>query len=805
MGSIRKVYRTYLLSAMAAIAALVIFILALPAGASEAAIEQVVINKPEVKVNYRGAKDTPQVYLDGELLAVESEPVRFDQSGERVEYYVLLDISGSLSQDRFANIKASLQQFVDELRDGDRMILITFGEKVKTVLKGKEDKETAKQVIGGLSNNDMTTALFKALDTASRKIEKKAADGVHRLIICISDGEDIADNTKDAESTSASIAAKGIPVYTIAVEKKNETDEVARNNRSKFSSVATATGGVPWTVDQFPDGVTEKTANSVMNGLAAARDAVMGGYVMKLRASGNRVSMKNEELVLSFPNGRELVKDVLVSRHIADETAPEVTGIEVLGANELLVSYSEPVVGGSTAGNYRLRSGSKAIAVSQAGKEAADGTSYRLVLADTLVNGEYTIQILNVTDDSEEENALQLYNEPQPFTVTELETITEAPSDDEPPTVLKVAQSGEDALEVSYSEPVLHADNNGSYTVTLEDKDIPVIQVKQTDDARTVFKLTLARKLVTGTYKIKIRNVTDASLQENPLSAESASQSLSVEVKEPEKDNTPPKVKEVRQSDPDGFEITFSEEVLGADNNGNYTVTYKEKNIAVVQASGLDEDPLTYRIVLADPLDNGEYTIDLKNITDASSEKNKLEKQSHAVQVEGIKKTFDVLGFILRWWPIVLTIFVLILVILIVSFNRRLRKNKVTIINGVAVEKDNMDEKLRIDVEGTRAKGMPVRIWISNGRTAPQMVTRMMEGSMIVGRAKDNCDVYCNDPMMSKQHFIISYESDGRMYITDLGSTNKTIVNGISITGKTILNPDDEVAAGNMRFRFEWN
>ena len=148
----------------------------------EAAVEQVVVCKPLVRVDYRGAIDqVPSVFLDGEKLTQQNQPVRIADSNIGIEYYVLLDISGSISTDRFENIKASLQQFIAELRENDRLVLYTFGDSVQKILAGEEDRESAVQTIASLTNGDMNTALFDAMNQAASEIEQ-ISDIIFRIM-----------------------------------------------------------------------------------------------------------------------------------------------------------------------------------------------------------------------------------------------------------------------------------------------------------------------------------------------------------------------------------------------------------------------------------------------------------------------------------------------------------------------------------------------------------------------------------------------------------------------------------------------
>ena len=69
--------------------------------------------------------------------------------------------------------------------------------------------------------------------------------------------------------------------------------------------------------------------------------------------------------------------------------------------------------------------------------------------------------------------------------------------------------------------------------------------------------------------------------------------------------------------------------------------------------------------------------------------------------------------------------------------------------------------------------------------------------------ANGNCDLYCDDPMMSKQHFAIEIQGD-QLNIMDLGSRNGTSLNGSRLIDQQRLENHDEIHAGNLKFTVEW-
>ena len=90
-------------------------------------IEQVFINMPDVTTYYRSPSEENELeaFLDGEPLSL-TDNQRFSETGEPVEYYVLLDISASIRQTRFEDIKASLTQFMNGLRETDSLKRIAY-------------------------------------------------------------------------------------------------------------------------------------------------------------------------------------------------------------------------------------------------------------------------------------------------------------------------------------------------------------------------------------------------------------------------------------------------------------------------------------------------------------------------------------------------------------------------------------------------------------------------------------------------------------------------------------------------------
>ncbi|MCD8347686.1 MAG: VWA domain-containing protein [Lachnospiraceae bacterium] len=573
-------------------------------------IEQVYVNKPEVTAYYRTADAAGEVtaYLNGELLTLTSNEL-FSDTGEGVEYYVMIDVSASIPSSRFADIRESVAQFVSELRDVDSLILVTFGEEVLTVLDGSESREDAVNAINALQNPDQDTLLFEAIDSVADVITAAADNSrKRRIMVIISDGKDCADDTRSVETVEATLTAQGIPVYTLAVENnEGDTQAEVTSYRGKFSSLARNTGGIAWVVS---DG------ENVLTGLEQMRTQILGSYRAVFQASSNKVSNTNEDFVMKFTSAGNVTDSlsVLVERGQADTIPPQITRIVMGELNEICIFFSEKVQNASDISNYSVKKDDRSIPAQQVQVSVEDENSYILIFGNDLYSGQYTITVSNVTDDSNEENALA-----------------------------------------------------------------------------------------------------------NP--------------------------------------------------------------VQTVQLTGLEETEMPE----TEPL--------TENVTETQSESEMVtESETEAELGERI----------LKWWPVVLTVIVLILIFVIILVYRGIKKKKgVLFIDGHMVTPDKVEEKVHIAVGSTPSlPRKKITLWLSNGRDEAKRVDKVIESSLIVGRSTQ-CDIYCDDPMMSRQHFILEVENDD-VYVTDLQTRNGTSVNGVSILERYRLTQEDEITAGSIKFRITW-
>ena len=76
--------------------------------------------------------------------------------------------------------------------------------------------------------------------------------------------------------------------------------------------------------------------------------------------------------------------------------------------------------------------------------------------------------------------------------------------------------------------------------------------------------------------------------------------------------------------------------------------------------------------------------------------------------------------------------------------------------------------------------------------------TMALEGTCAIGRDASN-DLVIDDPLVSRNHALVSLLSGKQYYVTDLGSSNGTFLNGRPITVPSIVKSGDEIKIGSAR------
>ncbi len=283
-------------------------------------------------------------------------------------------------------------------------------------------------------------------------------------------------------------------------------------------------------------------------------------------------------------------------------------------------------------------------------------------------------------------------------------------------------------------------------------------------------------------------------------------------------DLTAPVLKAAEAVGEQQIRLTFSEPLSGLEMSANYHLMFDEKPVGITGVSYDKNDKLAVNLSLAEPVQNGEYMLACSNITDLSMEKNALAgtmsvaisnaPEQKETPKEVLKEDYSGLLFL------IFAAVVILIIILIVLMNKKKKDtdqtDQDTLDAGETAAADAyQEEPLTMDGSGFRQhiamaspRGMQLQVHLVKNGMYPKDTVWEIGSSLIVGRSSI-CDVAVDDSEMSRQHFCLEADH-GNIYITDLGSTNGTMVNGIRIYERRRLEPGTVVGAGSMKITIRW-
>jgi hypothetical protein len=383
--------------------------LALPASA--VAVEQVQAEPPDVSVYiYEDGTDFSALAASDISAEIGGKSVGvrgFSPSSEGIFYIFLLDISASIPQSYFDAAREAVLGMRAQLRPQDRLAVVAFGNKVRTLLSGGEDGDQVKKALAPLKCTDDYTAFYSAMNAAVDLVLKTG--DMRCVAVVVSDGISTADADMTQDKLEEKLRQSGVAVNALCIDTAKDADV------KSFRNFLHVSGGELYLFN-------DKTAGKVLSDLLARLDE---GWVLRLDASGadetgtlplhlKLGSLASVDTEVTFPAPAATTAAAATETAKPSETAapPEVVSAEYdADVNAVKIAFSRSVTGADSAANYTLTdSGGTALALAGAEYREEKGTCYALLRpAQIPATGDYRLSVSGMADASDAKNALTPY------------------------------------------------------------------------------------------------------------------------------------------------------------------------------------------------------------------------------------------------------------------------------------------------------------------------------------------------------------------------------------------------------------
>lgn len=220
-----------------------------------------------------------------------SEILKFSETDESITYKCVVDVSGSMNQERIDLAKDMIKAIANKKKSGDNMSITAFGnDLIQSEYMTDPVRIAEKADVLTLTHDD--TNLYRCIVEELRNLETSPDVHEKKCLIIFSDGaEDQATGITREEAEKATEESH-IPIFTVALLKKGfkAADEESAKILGSFARLSS--GGVHYapdlndgsSIDTIPESIVERLQNSLI-----LREELQG-----IEVSGKEVVLKAE-------------------------------------------------------------------------------------------------------------------------------------------------------------------------------------------------------------------------------------------------------------------------------------------------------------------------------------------------------------------------------------------------------------------------------------------------------------------------------------------------------------------------------
>lgn len=493
------------------------------------------------------------------------------------------------------------------------------------VIKGSEaNGKTNLNPNAAITRQDFAVVFSRTLDTvdATPKVDKIEVVDAKTLNVTLTDG------TKETVTLEKALEPNKETEVTFKIKDVEYTAKVTYVVTTATAVKSVSATNLKEVVVEFDGTVDEETAEEATNYTLKSGKAVKSVKLSDDKKTatvtvvGTLANNKADAISISNVKAGDKVIDVKnVEFTTVDNKLPEVTAVKSLGTKSVKLEFSEPVKGLQQS-NFTLDG------KAYFGKVTMGANDRSVILtpfsSTALTVGDHKLTVTGVKDYADFVSLSSTHD----FTVVE---------DKEAPTVTEATATLE-SVTLTFSEDV-DAETIKASNVYWKSGDSKkaAYEVEAIADNKYKFFFKETNTLPTGKVDVYVEGVKDFS--DNQIAKDTK-----VTVT-PEIDQTRPEVKKVTVEDARTIKVTFSKAINedSAKEVKNYTVLNKDGKVVSVQKAELDpKDSKSVIVKLYSDLSNGENTLTIKNLKDATKLQNTmLDFSQKIVRADKDAPTFD--------------------------------------------------------------------------------------------------------------------------------------------------------------------
>jgi VWFA-related protein len=162
---------------------------------------------------------------------------------------LMIDTSASASVEKLRQVQEAAVYFTEQLREGDRVKVISFDDEVRTLCDFTSDRGVLASAIRS-TRPGKGTRLYDAFDQAYRSVRRLKG---RKAVIMLTDGVDYRSDRRTYDDNRRAVEESDVIVYPVRFDTRAETEQLARS-QARGGSGPVDLGGVLGRIPGMPPG-----------------------------------------------------------------------------------------------------------------------------------------------------------------------------------------------------------------------------------------------------------------------------------------------------------------------------------------------------------------------------------------------------------------------------------------------------------------------------------------------------------------------------------------------------------------------